>query len=312
MNDKTQLISDLYSFTDTDPNLQDPDTAHLVISGNKVLGMHAVPGLNIDVNELADGIEAEVRLKPGFRIKKQVHLCFGMLPQSGTQRINLDVDVGDDSRISLLAHCVFPMAVDVRHIMDAKLRLGKNAQYDYFEKHVHGVEGGVKVYPKAVVDVGPNSLFRTEFELIKGRVGLIDIDYEANCDANAVVDMSARISGRGDDQIKIKEAARLEGEHSRGLLTSKLAVRDNAKAEIHNVITATAAYARGHVDCKEIVQDNGWASAIPIVDVRHPRARITHEAAIGSVDNKQLETLMTRGLSEDEAVEIIINGLLSR
>lgn len=65
------------------------------------------------------------------------------------------------------------------------------------------------------------------------------------------------------------------------------------------------------MDCKEIVQDQGQASAVPIVEVRHPKAHVTHEAAIGSVDNKQLETLMSRGLSEDEAVELIINGLLS-
>ena len=67
----------------------------------------------------------------------------------------------------------------------------------------------------------------------------------------------------------------------------------------------------GHVDCKEIIQDNGTASATPIVEVKHPKAHITHEAAIGSVDSKQLETLMARGLSEDEAVELIIEGLLT-
>jgi len=60
------------------------------------------------------------------------------------------------------------------------------------------------------------------------------------------------------------------------------------------------------------VQDNGVATAVPVVEVRHPKAHITHEAAIGSVDSKQLETLMSRGLNEDDAVEIIINGLLSR
>ncbi len=38
---------------------------------------------------------------------------------------------------------------------------------------------------------------------------------------------------------------------------------------------------------------------------------MTHEAAIGSVDTKQLETLMARGLDEDAASELIIQGLLS-
>ena len=50
---------------------------------------------------------------------------------------------------------------------------------------------------------------------------------------------------------------------------------------------------------------------MPIVEVRDPKAQITHEAAIGSVDTKQLQTLMSRGLSEDKAVNLIIEGLLS-
>jgi hypothetical protein len=38
---------------------------------------------------------------------------------------------------------------------------------------------------------------------------------------------------------------------------------------------------------------------------------VTHEAAIGSVDSRQLQTLMSRGLDEDKAVDLIIDGLLS-
>jgi hypothetical protein len=46
------------------------------------------------------------------------------------------------------------------------------------------------------------------------------------------------------------------------------------------------------------------------VVVRDERARVTHEAAIGSVDKTELETLMARGLTEDEAVDVIIRGML--
>jgi Fe-S cluster assembly scaffold protein SufB len=52
------------------------------------------------------------------------------------------------------------------------------------------------------------------------------------------------------------------------------------------------------------------AIAVPVVEVRHPQAHVTHEAAIGSVDHKQLETLLSRGLAEDDAVELLINGML--
>lgn len=55
-----------------------------------------------------------------------------------------------------------------------------------------------------------------------------------------------------------------------------------------------------------------FAKAVPIVEVNHPLAHITHEAAIGSVDSKQLQTLLARGLSEEEATDMIIEGLLSK
>jgi len=51
---------------------------------------------------------------------------------------------------------------------------------------------------------------------------------------------------------------------------------------------------------------------VPIATVTHPTAQVTHEAAIGSVDRKRLLTLMARGLREDEAVDVIIKGMLGR
>jgi len=39
-------------------------------------------------------------------------------------------------------------------------------------------------------------------------------------------------------------------------------------------------------------------------------AELTHEASIGRVSEKQLETLMAKGLTEEEATELIIKGLL--
>jgi Fe-S cluster assembly scaffold protein SufB len=68
--------------------------------------------------------------------------------------------------------------------------------------------------------------------------------------------------------------------------------------------------ARGHVDCTEIIRDRGMVSASPVVKVTHPEAKVTHEAAIGSVDRQQMETLMARGLAPEEAVYRIVGGLL--
>jgi Fe-S cluster assembly scaffold protein SufB len=41
-----------------------------------------------------------------------------------------------------------------------------------------------------------------------------------------------------------------------------------------------------------------------------PPAKVTHEAAIGSVDKRQMETLMAHGLTPEEAVDVIVKGIL--
>ncbi|NLX05874.1 MAG: SufBD protein [Phycisphaerae bacterium] len=291
--------------------VKDPDVAHLVIGLNKVITSNTVPGLEVEVVEKSDEVRIGVYLKPEVRVAKPVHMCFGLVQEAGIQKINLDLNIERDSAVDIIAHCVFPNATDVQHLMDAQINIAANARYTYFERHIHSPAGGITVVPKAVVELGSGARFKTDFELIQGRVGVIDIDYTTTCRDHSVMEMVAKVSGRGDDVIKIRETGHLIGEYARGALLSRVAVRDRARADVYNRLTASAAHARGHVDCKEIILDDGVASATPIVEVNHPKAHVTHEAALGSVDTKQLETLMSRGLSEDEASDLIVAGLLT-
>ncbi len=289
----------------------DPDVAHIEIHANKVLGLHLVDGLEVKAEELADGIRAEITVKANHKIDKPVRICFGLLDKAGTQKVYMNIRMEENARVAILSSCTFPNAENVVHAMDANIDIGKGAEYIYLERHVHSDQGGVRVIPKAKIHLQENAKFRSDFELIEGRVGVIDIDYDAECGANTVLDMAARINARGDDRVSIHEKANLNGKGAHGVLRTNIAVRDDARAEIKNTLVASAPYARGHVDCKEVVRNNAVANAVPIVEVQHSRAHVTHEASIGSVDSKQLETLMSRGLSEDDATDLIIEGLLS-
>jgi Fe-S cluster assembly scaffold protein SufB len=64
------------------------------------------------------------------------------------------------------------------------------------------------------------------------------------------------------------------------------------------------------MDCAEIVRGAAVAENVPTVIVRNDQAHVTHEAAIGTVNKKELETLMARGLDEDTAVDVIIREML--
>ncbi len=312
MNKKVFSTKDLSKAAELNhKDVEKKDIARLFIHHHKVVGSNLVPGLKIKTTEQKDGIKIDMTLKKGTKIKKPVQMCFGMIPKNGIQHIIIDARIEENSSIDLIAHCTFPNAEKVEHLMDAEISIGKNASYTYFERHIHGDKGGIKVVPKAKIKLAENAKFKTEFELLKGRVGIIDIDYEVDCDKKSVLEMMARINGKKDDIIKIRETGHLKGDYSRGVLTSRVAARDRTKAEIYSKLTASGSYARGHVDCKEFVQDKGVVSAVPIVEVSNPKAHITHEASLGSVDSKQLQTLMARGLSEDDATDLIIKGLLS-
>ncbi|RLF33028.1 MAG: SufBD protein [Thermoplasmata archaeon] len=304
-------MSELLKELNMDEALRDPDTAHLVIERNRVVSSHWVQGLEVKTEEIENGVEVSVRVREGTVITKPVHFCFGVTHKRALQRIVMHVHVERGAKIAVLSHCMFPKAEDITHVMEADITLDEGASYVYREKHIHSPDGGIEVYPRATITLGKRARFATEFELIQGRVGKIDIDYAVTCGEESTMEMMTKISGRGDDDIKIRETGYLVGERARGVLTSRVAVREHATAEVYSKLVATAPYARGHVDCHEIVQDQGVATAVPVVEVKHPKAHVTHEAAIGSVDTKQLETLMARGLSEEEAVEFIIQGLLS-
>ncbi|NLW49680.1 MAG: SufBD protein [Candidatus Brocadiaceae bacterium] len=302
----------VYGHVGEDPSVfADSQAAHLVIHENRVIGAHLVPGLVVEPDEMADGVRVRVCVREGAQLRNPVHLCFGVLPEAGLQRILLDVTAEPRSRVTLQAHCVFPNALDVTHEMEADIRIAEDARYTYFERHVHGPAGGVVVVPRARVTLAPRASFETEFELLEGRVGRMDIDYEARCREHSSLRMVARMSGSDDDEIRIREVAHLQGPGAAGVLLSRIAVKDDARADVYNELTASAPHAVGHVDCKEIVMDRAIARATPIVDVRHPLARVTHEASIGSVDSRQMETLMARGLTEEDAVDMIVRAMLS-
>jgi hypothetical protein len=213
--------------------------------------------VTIEAEGQEDGIRARIIVAPGVKIEHPVHLCFGMTTEEGLQRIESHFEIGEEAEIGFLAHCTFPQATQLKHVMEAQIHVGSGATMRY-----------------------------------------------------GVVETIAKAYGSGDDAISIKELIRLNGKGARGLTKTRAAVRDQAISEVYTTAEGNAPDAIGHMDCTEIVRNQAQARNVPIVVVRDERARVTHEAAIGSVGQKELETLMARGLDEEEAVDIIIRGML--
>jgi Fe-S cluster assembly scaffold protein SufB len=291
--------------------LQTRDVAKLVVHENRVLANDAIEGLKIETQETKNGVSVKLVVEEGARIARPVHLCFGLLPKEGLQEIIFKVEAGDNSELSAIAHCIFPNAVKVVHKMEADIEIGANAHFDYKETHYHGESGGIEVIPRTRVRVKKGGSWQSTFALSQGMVGRLDYDSEVTCEEKAVAELTVKAYGKGNDDIKIVEKIYLNGAGSRGIAKSRLVLGDKAKAEVRGETYGNAPYARGHVDCMELVNGTeAVATAIPIVSVTNDKAKVTHEAAIGSIDRKQVETLMARGLNEDKAVDVIVKGIL--
>jgi uncharacterized protein len=287
-----------------------PEVATLVVSANKVLVAHEIPGLHFEAQSLESGVKARISVEAGVKVDKPVHLCFGVIPAEGLQEIQAEYEIGADAQVQFLAHCSFPNAVNVQHHMQADIRVGKNASMTYTEEHYHGQSGGVEVLPRAHVSVAEGGRFETTFSLTRGRVGKLALDYLVDVEAGGFAEMTTKAYGSGEDQVTVKETVRLNGPGARGLTRTRVAVRERSKSDVFTTMEGNAPGARGHMDCTEIVRDEAIASNTPLVVVRHDQAQVTHEAAIGTVNRKELESLLARGLDEDQAVDLIIRGMI--
>ncbi len=290
--------------------LKSDHIASAVISDNKVLSVNEIPGVHIQAQENSTGIRVHIAVDPGTCLEYPVHLCFGMIPEEGLQEIIPEFEIGEGADVEFQAHCTFPNALNLRHVMDAKIRVGSGARMRYTEGHYHGPKGGIVVLPTSNVVIEEGGRFENEFNLVHGRVGRMEINIQVDVETKGVAELVAKVYGYENDIIHVKEIVRLNGTGARGLTRTRVAVRDTAISEIYTTAEGNAPGVRGHMDCKEIVRGQATASNTPVVVVRDDQAQVTHEAAIGSVSHKELETLMACGVNEDEAVDVIIRGML--
>jgi Fe-S cluster assembly scaffold protein SufB len=307
----SDLLNTLYSVFPDAAVLMTPDTAHMVVEGHRMVSRHGIPGVEIAAEETEKAIAIYIRVAEGVQVPTPIHSCVGVMTPHGAQHIHLHVELEAGSSAHLLAHCMFPNAELVKHVMEAHVEVGEGAELRHTEGHFHGPYGGIEVRPQAYVNVRPGGRYFSDFSLTTGRAGLLNVDYQVQVGDDAVAEIAARVYGHATDEISIRDEMTLGGRNARGLIKTRVAVEDDATSEVIGITHGKAEGTRGHMDCTELVRDRALARAEPIVNVQHPLSKVTHEAAIGSVDQKQLDTLMAHGLTPDEAVDVIIIGLLS-
>jgi len=76
-------------------------------------------------------------------------------------------------------------------------------------------------------------------------------------------------------------------------------------------MTGKAEGVKAHLECKGLILKDGIMHAVPELDARVPGVEMSHEAAVGRIDRREIEYLQSRGLDEDEAISTIVRGFLN-
>lgn len=72
-----------------------------------------------------------------------------------------------------------------------------------------------------------------------------------------------------------------------------------------------AVNSKSNVRCDGLMLDNkSKAMTFPSMNVHENDVKVSHEAAVGKVEEDQLFYLMSRGLSEDDAIKLIVSGFI--
>jgi Fe-S cluster assembly scaffold protein SufB len=153
-----------------------------------------------------------------------------------------------------------------------------------------------------------NSTVEMEMVQIKG-VDSTKRDTKASLAAGAKLIVTERLLTHGKQEALSNIEVRLNGADSSAQIISRTVAKDSSKQVFYyNAVGNDKC--RAHVQCDSIIMDNATVSSIPGITANSAYAQIIHEAAIGRINNDQLVKLMTFGLTEEEAEEIIISGFL--
>lgn len=114
-----------------------------------------------------------------------------------------------------------------------------------------------------------------------------------------------------DGHVDIHDSTFLNGEKSSGISRLRMIADENSTILAHSKMVANAV-GTGHLDCMGLLlAEESSINAVPELLNKNKDAMLTHEASVGKISEEVLNYLRCRGLTEDEAIDLIVAGFLS-
>lgn len=265
----------------------------------------------IDIIPKKDKNGIDIKIKDGTQ-NKSVHIPVIITVGGLNDLVYNDFYIGKNCDVVIVAGCGIHNATCKTSMHNGihSFHIDENSKVKYIEKHVGEGEGsgGKILNPVTKIYLKKKSQMQLESLQIEGVTSTVR-KTNAIIDDGAILKIQENILTTDAQTAKTIFNVRLKGKNSSVEVVSHSVAKDSSFQEFKsNIIGENVCF--GHVECDGIMLDKARIVSLPMIDARNSNASLVHEAAIGKIAGDELVKLMTLGLSQKEAENMIINGFL--
>ncbi|MDF2953223.1 MAG: Fe-S cluster assembly scaffold protein SufB [Thermodesulfobacterium sp.] len=251
-----------------------------------------------------------IRVLPGYKLVYPVQTCLYIRTENIAQKVHNIVIVEEGAELNLITSCsVHPHIGSALHIGVSEFYVKKGGKLTFSMIHVWGEKTDVRPRTGIIVEEG-GTYISTYVSLFPVR----NIQTAPVCrllGKDAKASFISIIANYPGSYVDIGGEVHLEAEETKTEIISRNVVYGGENIARGKII-AKAPKVKGHLECQGLMlSDEGIMKAIPELDSHFYDVELTHEAAVGKIAQEEVEYLMARGLSEDEATSLIVKGFLT-
>ncbi|MGE5391636.1 MAG: SufB/SufD family protein [Deltaproteobacteria bacterium] len=266
---------------------------------------------NISVGPNDDGTGLKVEVKAGTK-NETVHVPVIVTQAGFKDKVYNTFIVNEDADVTIVAGCGIhnDSHADSGHDGIHTIIVKNGSHMKYVEKHYGEGSGRGKKILNPTTDITVESGASAEMELVQ-IAGVDDTlrSTVARIHEHGSLKITERLMTHDEQKAESIIDVYLEGTDGNAQILSRAVARDKS-SQVFKAALIGQADALGHLECDAIIMDQAHIQSVPQLVAEDAQAVLTHEAAIGKIAGEQLVKLMSLGLTEEEAVNTIIEGFL--
>ena len=251
-----------------------------------------------------------MRILPGAEISFPLQSCLMITERNLEQRVHNIIIAEEGSKAHIITSCLQHSSVPkASHLGISEIYVKKNAMLNF--TMIHQWSEDTLVRPRSAAQVEDGATFVSNYVCMRP-VRDVQMYPVAYCSGEeSRVSFNSILYGQKNSLLDIGSKAVLTGKGSKAEMVSRAIARQGSKMIIRGMIEGDNSECKGHLECRGLLMDDeSVMQSIPELIARKKGVEITHEAAVGKISEKEITYLMTRRLSRDQAVSLIIRGFM--